>query len=84
VSPQAEELEDRQIVQMALARLRPEDQELLRLAEWEDLSTADLARVLKCSPNAVTVRLHRAHKRFRSALLAVEDEGSAHQSGVST
>ncbi len=72
VSPEIERVDDRELILRALARLRPDDQELLRLAEWEDLPVADLARIFGCSTNAVTIRLHRAHKRFAEALAAVE------------
>ena len=53
----------------ALARLRPDDQELLRLIAWEDLSHADAAAVLGISVNAVAIRLHRARARFAQALV---------------
>lgn len=48
----------------ALARLRPEDLELLRLLAWEGLSQAEAGAVLGISENAVAIRLHRARKRF--------------------
>jgi RNA polymerase sigma-70 factor, ECF subfamily len=66
-------VEDRQLVRVALSSLRPEDQEVLRLAEWEQLRHAEIAVVLGCSSNAVAIRLHRAHRRFAQALAAVED-----------
>jgi RNA polymerase sigma factor (sigma-70 family) len=65
----------RDAVLTALATLRPGDQELLRLAEWEQVTTTDLARIFQCSTNAIAIRLHRAHKRFGQALRAVEDMG---------
>jgi RNA polymerase sigma-70 factor (ECF subfamily) len=64
-------------VQSALAQLRPADQELLRLAEWEELTTAELAGVLRCSKNAVAIRLHRAHRRFAHALASADADGAA-------
>lgn len=70
-----EDLEDRDVVRHALARLRPQDQELLRLAEWEELDRAELARVFGCSANAIAIRLHRAHRRFSEALDAVDRAG---------
>lgn len=48
----------------ALARLRGDDQELLRLVAWEDLDHRAIAQVLGISVNAVAVRLHRARNRF--------------------
>ena len=59
-------------VQAALALLRERDQEILRLAEWEEMTTAEISVVLECSPNASAIRLHRAHKRFAKALGAVD------------
>ena len=53
----------------ALARLRPDDQELLRLIAWDDLSHAEAAAVLGISVNAVAIRLHRARARFAEALV---------------
>jgi RNA polymerase sigma factor (sigma-70 family) len=73
---EAETLDDREVVRMALNRLRPQDQELLRLAEWEDLDAPQLARILNCSTNAIAIRLHRAHKRFAQALNALDGETS--------
>jgi RNA polymerase sigma-70 factor (ECF subfamily) len=62
-------------VNQVLARLRPIDQEVLRLAAWEGLAPREMAVVLGCSANAASLRLHRARRRFRHAL--DEREGSA-------
>lgn len=48
----------------ALGRLRQADQEVLRLAVWEELSHRDIARILGCSEPAVAVKLHRARNRL--------------------
>jgi RNA polymerase sigma factor (sigma-70 family) len=55
-------------VAAAFNGLRPEERELLGLVAWEGLSTAEIARVLGCSPNAVRIRLHRARRRFEGEL----------------
>ena len=52
----------------ALAQLRPNDREVLRLAIWEELPRAEIAEILGCSSNAVNVRLHRATQRLRKSL----------------
>lgn len=52
----------------ALDGLRDDDREILLLAAWEGLGTADLAMVLGCSPNAAAIRLHRARRRLESAV----------------
>jgi RNA polymerase sigma-70 factor (ECF subfamily) len=52
----------------ALAGLRPEDAELLRLWAWEQLTPAEIATVLGITPNAASIRLHRAREKLRAAL----------------
>ncbi|CAI3795970.1 RNA polymerase sigma factor [Pseudarthrobacter sp. MM222] len=56
---------DNVAVQDALARLREKDREILQLAYWDDLGTAEIAGVLQCSESAAKVRLHRARAAFR-------------------
>jgi RNA polymerase sigma-70 factor (ECF subfamily) len=58
-------------VRAALARLRPDDQEVLRLAAWEGLGPSEIAVVLGCSPNAAALRLSRARRRLRDALTGI-------------
>ena len=48
----------------AVARLRPEDQEILRLTVWEELPHAQVAEVVGTSAHAVTQRLHRITKQL--------------------
>jgi len=52
----------------ALRRLKDSDQELLRLAAWEELPHAQIAELLGCSENAVNIRLHRARDRLTREL----------------
>ena len=52
----------------ALRRLPPDQQELLRLAAWEGLQPRELAVVLGCTPNAASIRLHRARAALRRAM----------------
>lgn len=52
----------------ALARLREDDRAILRLAAWEELSSAEIAVVLGCTANAAALRLSRARKRLREAM----------------
>ncbi len=59
-------------VRAALTRLRPSDQEILRLLAWDGLSHAEAAQVLGCSTALFAVRLHRARRRLRAALDAQE------------
>ena len=55
----------------AMAALRPEDAELLRLWAWEQLTPAQIATVLEVSPNAASIRLHRAREKLREELRKV-------------
>lgn len=64
-APERVELED---VLTALGELRPEEQEVLRLAAWEGLTSAELAVALRCSENAAAIRLHRARKHLAERL----------------
>ena len=52
----------------AIGALREEDAELLRLWAWEQLTPAEIAAVLDVTPNAVSIRLHRARERLREEL----------------
>ena len=56
--------DERRTVLAALSRLRPADQEILRLAAWEELPHRDIAGVVGCSESSVAVRLHRARTRL--------------------
>lgn len=58
--------EDRAIVE-ALATLRHQDQELLRLAYWEELPHAAIGQLVGCSRKTADVRIHRAVRRLRQA-----------------
>jgi RNA polymerase sigma-70 factor, ECF subfamily len=55
-------------VTAALERLRPDEAELLRLWAWEQLGPAEIAAVLGLTPNAVSIRLHRARGRLKEIL----------------
>ncbi|HLI14428.1 MAG TPA: RNA polymerase sigma factor [Acidimicrobiales bacterium] len=59
------------LVLAALARLKPREQEVLRLVAWEELSYAEAAEVLRCSPNAFAIRLHRARLALKHELAAL-------------
>ncbi|MFH9133694.1 RNA polymerase sigma factor [Streptomyces sp. NPDC017524] len=52
----------------AFGLLKEEDQEILRLAIWENLSVSGQARALECSMAAARVRLFRARKRLKKIL----------------
>lgn len=56
-------LDVRAVIDAALS-LHERDREILLLAAWERLSTAEIASVLGCSENAAALRLHRARRRL--------------------
>jgi RNA polymerase sigma-70 factor (ECF subfamily) len=51
-----------------LARLRETDQEVIRLAIWEEMSAREIGLVIGCSTSAAEQRLHRAKKRLAKKL----------------
>jgi RNA polymerase sigma-70 factor (ECF subfamily) len=52
----------------ALAALSDDDREVLRLWAWEELEAREIAAVLGITPNAASLRLHRAKGHLREAL----------------
>jgi RNA polymerase sigma-70 factor, ECF subfamily len=52
----------------AMAGLAPDDAEVLRLWAWEDLAPREIAVVMGITPNAASIRLHRAKARLRTRL----------------
>jgi RNA polymerase sigma-70 factor (ECF subfamily) len=60
-------------VRAALSQLGAEDQEILRLCGWEELTPRDIAKVLGISHVAVRSRLHRARRRLSDALERTRD-----------
>jgi RNA polymerase sigma-70 factor (ECF subfamily) len=59
--------EERAAVAAVLMQLRERDREVLMLSYWDDLTTAELAQAVGCSPSAAAVRLHRARRAFAKA-----------------
>jgi RNA polymerase sigma-70 factor (ECF subfamily) len=52
----------------ALARLRPDDRELLMLVAWEGMAADQAASVLGITESTFAVRLHRARRRLEDQL----------------
>jgi RNA polymerase sigma-70 factor (ECF subfamily) len=67
--------EDPELAQ-ALAELPAPDREVLRLWAWEQLAPREIAVVLGITPNAASIRLHRATTKLRTRLVVVRKEGS--------
>jgi RNA polymerase sigma-70 factor (ECF subfamily) len=55
--------EDREVL-AAISKLSSLDQEVIRLAVWEELPQTGIGEVIGCSDRAVTMRLHRAKRRL--------------------
>lgn len=55
-------------VEDALAQLAPEDASAVILARFEGLTSAELANVFGCTPDAAKMRLHRALRRLGDIL----------------
>jgi RNA polymerase sigma-70 factor, ECF subfamily len=68
-APAADEIviADQQLA-AAWKQLKPRDREVLALSAFEELSPTEIATVLRVTPNAVSIRLHRARTTL-SALL---------------
>ncbi|MDP6965423.1 MAG: RNA polymerase sigma factor, partial [Acidimicrobiales bacterium] len=65
-----EELDNSGVLKIikALQFLSENDQEILRLVAWEDLSHKEISVVLGCSENAVAIRIRRARVRLMKVL----------------
>jgi RNA polymerase sigma factor (sigma-70 family) len=55
------------LLRAALAKLKPEEREVLTLVAWEDLTVADAARVLGMPAGTARRLLHQARKALRNA-----------------
>ena len=62
----------------ALAELTETEAELIRLWAWEQLTPAEIAAVLDITPNAVSIRLHRAREKLKE-LLRKNGDASGHE-----
>lgn len=67
LDPEARAISRRDVAE-ALLSLNREQREVIILREWLDLTTDDVAAVLKISPSAARVRLHRARQALRDCL----------------
>ncbi len=62
----------------ALAALSEEDRELLMMRAWDDLPVSDIAILLHCTPNAVSLRLYKARRRLAAELGWKEPAAKGH------
>lgn len=59
-------------VREAIGALPDRDAELLRLWAWEQLGAGEIAVVLDITPNAASIRLHRAREKLREELRKIQ------------
>jgi RNA polymerase sigma-70 factor, ECF subfamily len=64
---------ERELVQIALRNLKPDYAICLTLRLAEGLSTDETAKILKCSPESIRMRLCRARQMFKTAYAAAEN-----------
>ena len=79
--PEALGVIDDPVLAEALAALREGDREVLRLWAWEQLTPAEIAVALAITPNAASIRLHRAKSKLRRELLGRKGSSWAGQPG---
>ncbi|MGX6600915.1 RNA polymerase sigma factor [Micromonosporaceae bacterium Da 78-11] len=63
-------------LRVALTTLTEDDQEILRLVGWEELTVAEAAVVVGCSRATAAVRLHRVRRRLGAAMTAYDRPGT--------
>ncbi len=70
-------------LESALELLANTDREILRLWAWEGLESGEIATALQLTPNAASIRLHRAKKRLGENLVKTRkiDASSGHTQG---
>lgn len=78
VEQQVQQRQDTDAVATALARLSANDQEILRLRYYEDLSNPEIGEVLGKASKTVAVAVHRALKRLRRQLENQSQEACSH------
>lgn len=66
--------EDRDELDRALARLKPDDQIVLALRYYRDLTVDDIAALMDVRPGTVMSRIHRAQARLRPMLAAHQED----------
>jgi RNA polymerase sigma-70 factor (ECF subfamily) len=68
VTAAADVCREAEVVRAALATLSDRDREVLLLAIWDELDRSAIAEVLGCTQGNVSLRLHRARRRFAAAV----------------
>ena len=66
--------DDRALLHRALARLDAGDREVLLLSRLQEMSFAEVAGILECSPGAARVRAHRALHQLRAHFINLQEK----------
>jgi RNA polymerase sigma-70 factor, ECF subfamily len=65
-----------------LGELSDDDRAVVTMRCWDGLTVGEIAAVLGCSPNAVSIRLHRVRLRIAARLAAKDSAVDGHVSAV--
>ncbi|MBO2009833.1 RNA polymerase sigma factor [Siccationidurans soli] len=68
-----EQAQDVLVLHQALARLSPENREVLVLSRFQEMKYGEIAQVLDTTEGAVRVRAHRALKELKTIYLRIEN-----------
>ncbi len=69
-------VEDLDLLKRALSKLNDDDQEVLVLSSWYEMSAEEIGVALSITKNHVGVRLHRARTRFHTVMASLERDES--------
>ncbi|SFQ58620.1 RNA polymerase sigma factor [Hymenobacter arizonensis] len=68
-----EQAQDVTLLHQALAKLSPDNREVLVLSRFQEMKYAQIAQVLNTTEGAVKVRVHRAMNELKTAYLRIEN-----------
>jgi len=69
-------VEDVDLLRSALSKVSEDDQEVLVLSSWYEMTAEEIAMALSITKSHVGVRLHRARTRFRTVMASLERDES--------
>lgn len=83
-APADEGLGERDTLVAAFTALDPGDRDLLIMRTWDGLAVTDIAVLLGCTPNAASIRIHKARRRLAEALEPEDTVASRTSTGRTT
>jgi RNA polymerase sigma-70 factor (ECF subfamily) len=75
-SAQIHEADSNPVLGAALAALSDGEREVLVMRCWDGLAVHEIATLLGCTPNAVSLRLHKARRRLAERLAQKDPAGA--------